>query len=303
MHLLYRAALLLIATGGTLSAPACDVCGGGTGIQGPGLFAQFSGHFAGLQLLHSATSARHPSLFAGKPDEVSSQHYTTVQAWGRYQLSKRIQLAGILPYSSNQNRDPLLRTQSGLGDAVLLAYVSLPLDGKQGTANKLLLIGGGVKLPTGQYNSSGTETIPALQTGTGSWDFTGNISYTRRYTRWGYNGDLAYLLTTANRELYKYGNRMNASGLVFYQFTPGSFRILPQAGLRAEYTLHDYDNYGKKWLNEQSGGTAAFASAGLQAYFKKLGLRAMLHLPFYQHLSAGYVHSTARTEAGIFILF
>ncbi|HTN17599.1 MAG TPA: hypothetical protein VL092_07965 [Chitinophagaceae bacterium] len=303
MRLRDRAALLLLAAATALNAAACDVCGGGGSIQGLGLLPQFSGHFAGLQWLHSATSSRHPSLFSGKPDEESGQQYTSVQAWGRYQLNKHIQLVGILPYISNQNRDPLLSTQSGIGDAVLLANVSIPLDGKAGTRNKLLLIGAGVKLPTGHYKSAGTEGIPSLQTGTGSWDFTGNLNYTRRHGRWGYNADLSYLFTTANRERYKFGNRLSASGLAFYQLNVRSLRILPQAGLRAEYSLHDYDDYGKKWLNEQSGGTVAFASAGVQIYFRKIGLRTLVSLPFYQHLSAGYVHTTARMEAGIFILF
>jgi hypothetical protein len=303
MRLLYRVALLLSATVSTLTAAACDVCGGGGSIQGLGLLPQFSGHFAGLQLLHSATSSRHPSLFEGKPDEESSQRYTTVQAWGRYQLSKKIQLVGFLPYVSNQNRNPVLSTQSGIGDAVLMANIAIPLDRKTDTKNKLLLVGAGVKLPSGKYNGTTTDASPSLQTGSGSWDFTGNLNYTRRYSRWGYNADLSYLLTTANREQYKFGNRLGTAGFVFYQANVRSFRIMPQAGLRAEYALHDYDHYGKKWLNEQSGGTVAFASAGVQVYFKKIGLRSLVYLPFYQHLSAGYVHQAARTEAGIFILF
>ena len=306
MRLFNRVLLSLMATCSALQAIACDVCGSVSGSQTLGLLPQFSKHFAGLQYQYSSSESSHPSIFEGKPDEKSSQTYTTAQVWGRYQIANSIQLFGFLPYIRNVNNEASQMTNNnGLGDATLMANFSVPIPENK-KWKRLLLAGAGIKLPTGKYtgiSNSERNGLPGLQTGTGSWDFPINVNYTQKAAKWGYNFDASYLLTTANKEQYKFGNRLNTAVMAFYWVEKKSFKIVPQAGLRCEYSLHDYDNYRKKWLNEKTGGTMCFVGAGTQIFYKKMGFKAAIHIPVYQNFAAGYVHSNARIEGGLFLLF
>ena len=306
MRILTRLLLVFITLGNSLESDACDVCGGSGNIQGLGLLPQFSSHLAGIQYLYSSSASDHPSLFADKPNEVSAQSVTTLQLWGKYKLSKRFQLFAFLPYVYNNNTDGTQSLRSkGFGDASVIANISIPL-AENNSNKRLLLAGAGLKLPTGKYvpvKDASQYVLPNTQAGSGSWDIIGNVNYTVKAAKWGYNIDATYLLTTTNEYQYKFGNRCNISGTAFYSIGQKNLKMLPQCGIRLEYSLHDYDNYEKKWLNEQTGGTMSFISAGAQFFYKKLGLKSIVYIPAYQNYAVGYVHTNTRFETGIFILF
>ncbi len=306
MRFLSRVWLLLIASAYSLQANACDVCGSSAVNPSLGMLPYFSKDFIGLQYQYSSSTSRHPSLFSGKPDEESSQVYSSLQLWGRYHITKRFQLAAILPFIHNTNTEGTQSTLSeGLGDATLMLNFSIPLEENK-NRKRLLLACAGIKLPTGKYTgiiNAERNGLPDMQTGTGSWDFLVNINYTQKKEKWGYNLDMTGILTTANKEQYKFGNRLNTNVLIFYASGSGGVKIIPHAGIRCEYALHDYDNYSKKWLNEKTGGLLGFTSFGTQLLYKSLGIKTNLQLPFYQNFAARSVHSHARYEASLFITF
>jgi hypothetical protein len=303
MRYLYRVALLLVSGfAATQQAAACDVCGCSSGNQGLGLLPQFSGHFVGIQYTYGSSLSDHPALFENGQTEHSAQYYNTLQLWGRYQLGKRVQLFAFVPYVSNTNNEGSSMRTTGFGDASVLANISLL---QRANGRQLLLAGAGVKLPTGAYHGitdADRQGLPNMQTGTGSYDFLVNANYTWRQRSLGFNADASYTFTTVNKARFKYGNKLNSSALAFYWIERGKFRLVPQAGFRFEYTLHDYDNYDRKWLNEQSGGYMGFVSAGAQAYVGKLGFKAMLHVPVLQDYATGYVTAGPRFESGLFFL-
>jgi hypothetical protein len=169
-----------------------------------------------------------------------------------------------------------------------------------------LFAGGGVKLPTGKYmgiTAMDKQGLPNMQPGTGSWDFIANANYTVRKKTAGINVDASYTLTTANKESYKYGNKLNAGVAGFYFINKDQWSIVPQVGVRYEYSLHDYDNFSRKWLNEKSGGYMSFATVGIQAYYQKIGLRVIYQQPLWQQYSSGYLTALQRIDAGFFLLF
>ncbi len=292
-----------------LNASACDVCGCSASNQYLGILPQFHWNFAGIQYLHGSFSSTHPSLFEGWPDEHAQDHYNTFQAWGRYNVGRRFQVFAFVPYHYNiDHADTATSTSSGLGDiSFLVNRIMLQDKGKADGWGQQLIAGGGVKLPTGRHNGITTPDrlgLPNLQPGTGSWDFIVNANYTLRYKKQGLNLDGAYTFTTVNKDNFKYGNRLNAGLLWFYGCRlKHGISMLPQGGLRYEYTLHDYDNYSKKWLNEQSGGYLCYGDLGLQAYYKRVGLRLSYQLPLGQYYGSGYVTAKQKSEAGVFILF
>lgn len=306
MHLSARVGILLMALSLINNVQACDVCGCSVSSQSLGLLPQFSKHFVGVQYLYATSQSSHPSLFEGKPNEKSSQLYQYAQLWGRFQINKRFQLFAFVPYVHNSNKEPNQNsTNRGVGDASAMINYSFPLAEKAN--NKKMLLGGiGLKMPIGAFNNNANAErngLPNTQTGTGSWDILSNINYTQKGEKWGFNIDAAYLLTTANRWQYKFGNRLNTSAVTFYWIEYKQLKIVPQFGVRGEYALHDYDNYRKKWLNEKTGGIMTFATIGTQVFYKYFGAKAMISIPTYQQFAAGYVRSNCRFEGGLFILF
>lgn len=299
--------LLCGATGMAVQAHACDVCSSGASSQTLGLLPNMNRHFISVQYQYSGYESDHPSLFAGRPNEESREAYHTLQVWGRYAIKERLQLFAFLPYKCNvQHSDTSSYTNKGMGDATLLANVLTINTAKTSGLQHQLLTGLGLKLPTGSYMGI-TEMdklgLPNMQPGTGSWDVMVNGNYTMRAKLIGINADAAYTFTSANKDAYKYGNRLNAGVTGFYQVKTGKMGLLPQVGVRCEYSMHDYDNYSRKWLNEQSGGYICFATAGIQGYRGSIGARLMYQLPVSQHYSAGYVTAKNRVDAGVFFLF
>lgn len=300
-----KIATLLLAACVAHFAHACDVCGCAGGAQYFGLLPKANLNFFGVQYQHNHLTTAHPSLFENRPYEHTSDYYNTVQLWGRYVVSKRLQLFGFVPYRYNlQDNDTSSYRTGGIGDMsvlanAVLANVNGPVWGHQ------LLAGGGLKLPTGRYAGMSEMDrlgLPNVQPGTGSWDFIMNANYTVKRLKYGVNTDASYLITTPGKDSHKYGNKLWVGSVVFYAVRSHQLSILPQAGIRYEYALQDYDNYKRQWLNKQSGGYMAFATVGMQAYYKRVGVRALCHMPFSQHYSSGYVTAGQRLDIGLFFL-
>ena len=301
--------LVLLASAMVPAAYGCDVCGCSASNQYLGILPRANLNFIGFQYQYNSFKSDHPSLFENRPNERGKDDYNTFQLWGRYNIGKRLQVFAFLPYRLNVHRqdDSLRSVSSGLGDVSLLVNaVIIKEDATDHKWKHQLLAGGGVKAPTGRYTGISAldrQGLPNMQPGTGSWDFMINANYTVKRNSIGANADLAYTMTLPNGENYKYGNRLNAGLLAFYAIKAKNATILPQAGLRYEYTLHDYDNYPRRWLNEQSGGYMCFATLGIQAYYNQLGARVTCQLPVAQYYGSGYVTARQKIDAGIFFLF
>ena len=300
--------LVLLASAWVDPARACDVCGGSASNQYSGILPKSTYNFIGIQYAHNSFSSAHPSLFENRPDERSTDYYNTAMVWGRYNIRPRLQVFAFLPYRYNlQRNDTGATSMSGIGDVSFLASFILLKDDPEGSGlEQQLLAGAGLKLPAGRYTgvtARDRQGLPNMQPGTGSWDLIANANYTLRHRSSGINLDGSYTATTAAKDQYKYGNRLSVGLLVFRAFRLREFSIMPQAGIRYEYALHDYDNYERRWLNAQSGGYMTFATLGAQVSRKRLGLRCSYQLPVAQHYGAGYVTARSKIDTGLFLLF
>ena len=302
---LFSMALIMCLADG---ARACELCGCSASNQYLGILPQFYKQFIGVQYQYTSFTAKQRSLMDPSDYETAYEFNTTYQVWGRYYIGDRVQLFGFVPYHVNTGSDagtPI--TTNGIGDVSVLANVVILKDDSGSMAwHQTLLAGGGVKMPTGKYTGISQldeQGLPNVQAGTGSWDFIVNANYTLRYKKVGINADVAYTMTTANKAEYKYGNRLNTGLLAFYWWQPKALALLPQAGVRYEYSLHDYDNYPHKWLNENSGGNVLFGAVGVQAFYKRLGAKVMYNIPLEQHYAANNVTVNSRLETSVLFLF
>lgn len=292
---------MLLMLSNATTANACDICGCAASTQSLGLLPQSTGNFIGMQYMAYHAHSEHPDLFDKTLTEKSRQQYHNVQLSARIRLSKHFQVLAFVPAMQYSNSDSVSSVKrTGLGDAsVQLGYV-LPLFGEN---DQFLMLTAGLKMPTGAYTPTNGELLVPASTGTGSWDLISGLSYTRRFRRWGYNAEGSFLLTTPNKERYKFGNRSLLSLNAFRRWEYGKLTLMPQCGIRFEHSLHDYDNYDRKWLNEQSGGTLVFAGVGGQLLYRSAGMRLLAQVPVAQHFASGYVHSGPRWEASLFFLF
>jgi len=288
------------------AARACDVCGCAASSQYIGLLPNYNRNFIGLQQQFSDFSGNYPSAYIGKPDDQVRDRYNTFQLWGRYGIGQHYQVFAFVPYQyNNRNIDGAKTTNSGIGDVSFLVN-RIIINDEHKKWNQSLTAGAGMKLPTGKYTDisiADNRELPNIQPGTGSWDFMTNANYTLKHNRAGVNIDGSYTITTANKYSYKYGNRLNSGLACFYSFELKKLSIIPQAGVRYEYALNDYDNYSKKWLNEESGGYLLFATAGAQVYYKRFGGRLTYQLPVSQHYGGGDITAIKKMETSIFFLF
>ena len=292
---------------GNIAANACDVCGASSGNQGLGILPQFYRNFAGLQYQQRSFSSLHSQHETNLPQQASAEYYHTIQAWGRYGLSNRVQLFAFVPYHINtQQVAGVTTTTAGIGDISVLGMVKL-VNTQNKKATHLLFAGAGIKAPTGQYTGITTrdrDGLPNMQPGTGSWDVLANANYTCSFSNnMGFNAEAAYTFTTPNSDDYKYGNRLSTALTGFYRRQAASITLMPAAGLKYEYTLHDYDNYTRKWLNDQTGGSMLYGTLALQAYHKRTGLQLGMDLPLAQNYAGGNVTVKYRATAGLLFMF
>lgn len=297
----------LAALVASLGSYACGVCGSSGGNQYLGLLPQNRQNFLSIQYQLREFTSEHPAHGESILTEHSREQYHTVQLWGRYYITNRIQILAFVPYVNNiQRQGNVTNIFSGLGDVTVLAnadIITSPADAKW---KQLFQAGAGIKLPTGVYDNKAIQNedgLPNMQPGTESWDLSINANYTLRKEVMGINVEGAYTFTTANPYNYKYGNKLSAGLLAFYSVKRGTLAILPQAGTKLDIISADYDNYAYRWKNTLTGGKQVYAVAGLQLYFNKIGFQTSYQYPIYQHFASGLVKTRYRVETGINLLF
>lgn len=283
---------------------ACDACSN-SGNQQLGILPQQGVHFVGIQYRCTQFSSRHASLFEAHPGATATEQYNSLQLWGRYYVGQRLQLFAFVPWQQSiATQQGIKSVQQGLGDVTIMAATRFSRN--TGNLKHSLLISAGPKMPTGRYNGisqSDRNGLPNMQPGTGSWDVSMNANYTLQRQEWSMVAEASYLLTTANRYNYKYGNKTGVSVLGLRRLSSEQSTWLPFAGARLDYVLQDYDNYNRKWLNTASGGYITYASAGCQWYHNSIGAQLSAALPVSQHYADGNVQAKIKAEAGFFILF
>ncbi len=180
------------------------------------------------------------------------------------------------------------KTLSGIGDLSALAHynvVNTFFDSIAHTLDHIWLLGGGMKLPTGNYDytmSQDEVANPNFQLGTGSVDYLLNSIYTVRKNQIGLNVDLSYKINGTNNNNYKFANKSRAIVNGFMQLTAGDFTFLPNFGVLGEYNGHDKQNGID---NKFSGGYLTTAMLGSEVYHKKITAGFSLQKPIAQDLS------------------
>ena len=299
--------LIIIAFVSVTTVSACDACGSSMGNYYFGIMPQFHKNFVGLRYRYSTFDSHFSNI---SKNFVNSETFNTTELWGRYYVTSKMQLLAFVPYNFNaQIENGQHKYLNGLGDVALLANYNLintniSTDTSLSLLKHSLLVGGGIKLPSGKYNyhtDDPNEVANAnFQLGSGSLDFMLNAAYTLRYQKWGVNTDINYKINTPNRNAYRFGNRVSGNMSLFYVQRWGNVMLMPNAGIYAEQSAQNHEQHA---LVTETGGYLVANTLGIETYFKRLSLGANYQIPLTQNLGEQQIKANNRASVHLSFLF
>jgi hypothetical protein len=287
-------------------AIACDICGCGSGNFYMGLLPSFKSRFFGIRYHFM----QYNTSLVADPTQFSHNNYNSLELWTGWNLGKKWQVLGFIPYYFNkQADDDGVTYKNGLGDITVMANYQLyqtPMASRRiNSVWQELWIGGGIKLPTGSFSANTSDpdlTIADInaQIGTGSVDFLLNLNHYLHWTQFGLNTVINYKLNTSNGSDYKYGNRFAATSILSYQIKAGKIQVVPNVGLLYEHTAANQLQNQKVNL---TGGYLLGGIAGLEVYVNRVAVGFNLQGPFSQDLADGQTNLRIRGMAHITYVF
>ncbi|CAG5018069.1 hypothetical protein DYBT9275_05914 [Dyadobacter sp. CECT 9275] len=283
---------------------ACDICG-----------CANSGSYFGLlpQSNKSLIGVRYQRLnFVTHPDSKvlrTQEHFNLGEVYARFFPIKRVQVMAFVPYRvDRQVTSADVKKQNGLGDITVLANYNIlnTLMDKEssGAITHTLMVGGGIKLPTGKFKFDENNTLEVananFQLGTGSTDFILNAFYTVNLNQWGLATNVSRKFNTTNSQNYKFGDQLFGTIDLYRSFKIGAISITPSVGVYAENAEH-----GKKdgEILEITGGRLLNGTAGVTFFSNRWTLGVNGQKPLAQKSSSGHVIAKERVLVQLGFLF
>ncbi len=247
------ASLLLLAGP---AARACDICGCFMGItpydnqSGFALMHRyriFNGYQDDGQTPHFfPTGARpfFPSSLNSDNGYAHNHHgdptdfeaFRVIELRGKYFLSRRVELNAFVPYVLNTSQiNGRQLNSSGVGDVTVFAGYHLIRAIETAGVQSRLIVGGGVKLPTGEYtrqNAAGQRYPLLNQVGTGTTDGFLYANYIGSYRSFGLSVNSSYRCTTENTFRNSLAPSTATFASLFYRIPLGTdWQVYPSAQL------------------------------------------------------------------------
>lgn len=284
----------------SLYADACDICGSNPNAMYIGLLPNYSNHFVGIKHRFVQFKTEHNDR-----QEFGRDILNEWNLWGRYQLSKKIQLYASIPFlitdRVDNHNDYAIH---GIGDASIIANYTLidNSDSLNSQTYHLLQTGLGVKLPTGQNDIivNSNTVIPMLQLGTGSTDILASVFYMMRIKKLGWSIDGNYKWNSTGANGYRMGNSINLNLRGFYWYQMPKMAWVPNLGLSWEVNNANTDRGIPK---ELTGGKTLHAAFGIQWYKNKISIGSQLQIPIHQYINSGYTEGSPRITSQINYFF
>lgn len=269
----------------------CDACGCSASGGSMGFSSMINPNFVGVRYFNQSYKST-DGLYSNSP--WYNENFNTIQLWGRIPISNKIQISLLVPYHfHNRESNSGDQSISGIGDITALGFYSLIKTKNDSLPFKHhLMLGGGVKMPTGKYNESNNGSVnPSYQLGTGSWDYILATEYIIRKNKIGLTTMLNYTIKTDNEKNYRFGNQFNYASTIFYVKNVKDVTLVPQLGFAGEVYETNYQ-YGQKVRNTE--GDILFGKIGFEIGKDKFSFGANTMLPINQNLNGGNVEANYR---------
>jgi hypothetical protein len=284
---------------------ACDICGCGVNNFYIGILPQFNHKFFGVRYHFNSFNTH----LTSDATQYSKDFYQTVEFWGGWNVSKRIQVLAFVPVNFNhQNSDEGVSNLKGLGDVMLLANYKLfdinSVNGNNKVFSQQLWIGGGIKLPTGKFeieeNDPEIASIANRQIGSGSVDVLLNAMYNVRIDKFGINTTANYKINSDSKNEFGFGDKFSASSFVFYPLQSSKTVISPNLGLLYEHTRPSELRNSKIDL---TGGSILQGSVGAEISYNKITVGFNAQLPIAQNFAESQTKAKVKGMAHVSFAF
>lgn len=283
---------------------ACDICGCANSGSYFGLMPQSHKSVIGLryQRVHFVTHADSKVLR-------TEEHFNVGEVYARLFPIKRVQVMAFVPYRiDKQVTSADVKRQNGLGDITVLANYNILntfMDKEtSGNFNHTLMIGGGIKLPTGNFKFDENNTLEVananFQLGTGSTDFIVNAFYTINKDQWGLATNVSRKFNTVNSQGYRFGNQVFGTVELYRSFTIGKISLTPSAGVYGEHADHG-KQHGQ--VLDITGGRLLNGTAGVTFFSNKWTVGINAQKPVAQKSASGHVIAKERVLVQLGFLF
>lgn len=300
----------------SLSASACDICGCFMGLtpydnqSSFGLLYRYRS-FSGYHGQNHYSFPKGSSFFFPKDDKTAPltghnnnpndyELYRTMEIRGRYFVHRRIELNAIVPYNSNSERyNGNTSSISGMGDVNLYAGYHLIRKLDQPTFNQRLIVGAGVKLPSGKNDiktSTGIKYSALMQAGTGSTDGFVYANYLIGYKKFGMSINTSYKINGENKEQEGIANSSTTFLNLFYtQKISKDWQVTPSVQFFYENSAGETYKGIKTGEHEMNN---LMAGIGADLYYKNIALNVGLQKNAWQ-AKTDHPQSSAKIYLGI----
>lgn len=234
----------------------------------------------------------------GNPEDY--ELYRTLELRGRYFVHKRIELNAIVPYNANSERYNGYTTSiSGIGDVNVYAGYHLIRKIEQQKFSQRLIVGAGLKLPTGKNDiksNSGIRYATLMQPGTGSTDGFLYANYMVGFRNFGVSINGSYKFNGENENQEGVANSVTTFINVFYtQRLSKNWQVMPSAQFFYEKSAGEtYKgiNTGDHQMHNLMGGL------GADLYYKNIALNIGFQRNIWQ-MKTDHPLSAAKMHIGI----
>ncbi|MBD2769961.1 hypothetical protein IC235_18900 [Hymenobacter sp. BT664] len=282
---------------------ACDICGCFMGItpydnqSGVSLMHRyriFNGYQALGQTPHFFPAGARPFFpsslngdngyahdHSGDPTDFEA--FRVIELRGKYFLSQRVELNAFVPYVMNTSQiNGRQLNAAGVGDVTVFAGYHLIRQIETAGVQSRLIVGGGVKLPTGEYTrrSDRGQRYPLLnQVGTGTTDGFVYANYIAGFHSFGLSVNSSYRRCTENTFRNSLAPSTATYASLFYRIPRGAdWQVYPSAQFFYEKTKGEMLE-GK--LTGEHAMNNALLGPGLDIYYKNVALNTSFQLPIY----------------------
>jgi len=226
------------------------------------------------------------------------EYYNSYLLTAQYSIGKNFLVTGMLPYQSNNLvNDQGSRNLSGMGDAGFLLNYRL-LNRVTKGISQTLVIGAGLKLPTGKYTPAKTEEIDDqnFQLGTGSVDYILNASYNISLKKWAFIAATSYKYNSCNSDGFRFGDVFSTGATAVYRIDRNKISISPYAQVIGEIQMKDAASHV---IQDHSGGHTFYTGAGIDVNTRKIAMGINYQLPAVQNMAEGQIAVHPRISAHI----
>lgn len=226
--------------------------------------------------------------------------YRSAEIRGKYFIHHRIELNAILPYLMNSHRSGSTSMKiRGAGDLNLFAGYHAIQRMDDHLIQQRLIAGLGIKLPTGSskiINDESQRVHLLMQPGTGSTDYFTYLNYIAGYKNSGLSIYAMYKLNNSNSFGEQIGNSISSQANIFYKFKKGNWILIPAIQTYFEQCSGEFIS------NQYQEGTKVkeiMSGAGLDVYFKNIGLNMSFQVPVSEITSQNELRGSCRIVLGL----